>query len=262
MIKWFLSISNKKLVVIQTLAGLLSIILSIVAIGIAIVAFNSSNEQFAKNSKSSDTLFQMQLKHAKEMNDSLIKQISRLQLITKNQLDVSNKQLNTTKETLKDQIMINAPEIALKGIEISDTGRVINNKFSPRLEIYFTNQGRRTAYRTVVRTFVLPEDMSEVRFAQTPETILTVQKDDPNSQAILPKLDLKSKKHFYVCIEFVYFDVLTNKLYTNPIVKEYKKMRNEYEFAEASIPVKEKIFTIINDFLTKQNLPLINKRIL
>lgn len=259
MIKWFLSISNKRLVVIQTLAGLLSIMLSIVAIGIAIIAFNSSNEQFVKNSKSSDVLFRIQLRQAEDLNDSLVKQISRLQQITKNQLEVSNEQLTTTKETLKDQIMINAPELALKGIEISDTGKVINNKYSPRLEIFFTNQGRRAAYDAVVRTFVLPEDMSEVRFAQSPETSLTIQKDDPSAQVVLPKLDIKSRTHFYLCVEFVSFDKLTSKMFTNVFVKDYKKLRSEYGFAEASFPAKRKVFTIINDFLLKQRLPPIKE---
>jgi ABC-type lipoprotein release transport system permease subunit len=64
---------------ISTATSLIGIIIGIVALYISILSYKNANDQFEKNSITSDSLFNVQLYNERQLNDSLIMQIRTLQ---------------------------------------------------------------------------------------------------------------------------------------------------------------------------------------
>ena len=133
--------------------NLLTLIVAIIALFVARSTLEHADNQFKESSKSSDSLFQVQLINSKGLNDSLVKQIKGLQSITSSQLKMSGEQLKVWSELYKDQLFAGRPKIRQENITITDTDQVYDHWYSPKIAVDLINDGSRTAYNISVRAY-------------------------------------------------------------------------------------------------------------
>ena len=101
----------KRKITFSNLINIVFLLIALFALLVSIKTLEQADKQFKLNSRSSDSLFNVQLRYSKQLNDSLISQISELQEITSKQLIITDEQLKISKETLNDQIYSGRPKI-------------------------------------------------------------------------------------------------------------------------------------------------------
>ncbi|MGD8307105.1 MAG: hypothetical protein PVF17_10655 [Ignavibacteria bacterium] len=243
--------------IFNSLLNLVMLGVAIYALVIAIRTFDNANEQFEKNSRSSDSLFNVQLRYSKQLNDSLINQISQLQEITNSQLKITDEQLEVSKETYRNQLYTGRPKIVLLYNFIKDTSFVFNNAFSPVISTKYTNVGNRNAVNLKSRFFVVYPDFSGIRSsALFPEMTGNFEPEASSTYEFKPRIPVQYKDEFYYCVEFSYYDNILKKEFYFPYYFHYYKNRNEYNFYDCEDNVKPKIKNTINNILKALDIPL------
>lgn len=234
----------------------LQTILSFIALGVAIYAviisqitLDNSNSQFEQNIRSSDSLFNYQLKHSKELNDSLIYQISELQKITNNQLKITDEQLQISIQTLQEEIYSRRPKIIVEKNEIKDTNIITGNEFiNPEIFTYFNNIGKRPAKNFLIRAFILFSDFSSYIPAEKQENEII----DPEQSFIFifnPKIPFVYKDDFYYIFEIIYKDDELKRKFSQAYYYHYNKPRKEFGFYYCNVDESEKVRMNLNRLL-------------
>lgn len=243
---------------ISTATSLIGIITGIVALYISILSYNNANDQFEKNSVSSDSLFNVQLHNERQLNDSLIKQIRTLQKITNNQLEIIDEQLKISTQSYNEQLNSGRPKIVIN----SKTFRLLNVSSSQIhngiIETKIENIGYRPAFKLNTRGFVVYKDLSFV--------IKNIDKDegilDPSKDRIInlyPQLNSENIQDFYYCIEISYHDRLLKKPFIQSYYYHYQTLKDELRFYNCTPEEKQEIKIRINKLLIDMNInPLVN----
>lgn len=243
-IKNFSEFLKKHNVLIQIFVNLAMLILSIVAISIAITSYNSSNKQFLKNSRDSDSLFKIQMGNEREINANLEK----IQKLATKQLLLIDQQLTISSQALKDQVNSGRPILIITNIELQDRERIISNAFAPIIITRYKNSGKRIAYNVGYRAFIVSKDYeclsSNYKF---PESLTDTGPDKEDWVEYKPKF--VNVIPFYYCFEINYFDKFTGKKYYQTFVSEYNKMRQIEQFFECEEYKKTKVKEAINKCL-------------
>jgi hypothetical protein len=251
--KIFSWIFNKIKLFFRGLSKLLPLLISIVALYVAFESMNNANRQFQINSETSDSLFNIQLKNSKELNDYLIIQISKLQEITKQQLKITDEQLNISIELLKDQIYSGRPKIAALSNRITDTVKTLDYIFSPRIETAFQNIGKRFADKLTIRTFILFNNFSTIRADILPKASYFVEPNAKITRHLIPSIDKKYKDNFYYCYDIIYYDEKLKINFTQAYYFRYYKLADRYDFYRCKINDEEKIRESLNNSLRTNN---------
>lgn len=139
--------------------NLITLILTVVSLYIAYkslvfadLSFKFSVKQNEISSKNADSLFNVQLNTSKKLNDSLVKEINRLQIITDNQLKITEKQLIELKHQSKPKIVLTKFWIN----EYNDTDREMT------ISTTLINLGNREAYHLSYSSCLFQSDFTIV----------------------------------------------------------------------------------------------------
>lgn len=241
---------KKHNVFIQTCLNLFMLLLTIIAIVISIIVFNSSNKQFSENSKKSDSLFDYQLNKQKSFNDSIISNLQKIQNLTNKQNAIIDQQLSISSLLLNDQVNSGVPKFILNHIELKDKDVKYNDINAPIIYYVFKNVGNRYAYNVKVRSFAISSDFLEIRKNDNMESSEPAGPSVILECSLLPKFT-NYKIPFYFCTEITYTDKATGKLLKNTSYKEYSKLRNILDFYDCDKLSIEKIKMTINNELKK-----------
>lgn len=239
--------------IFNSILNIVMLLVAIMALIIAIKALNNADAQFKQNSKSSDSLFNLQLKSSQKLNDSLVYQIGKLQEITNNQLKITSEQLNISLATLNDQVYSGRPKFLITNELISDTNMIYNNIYSPIITVSMKNIGRRFAYKFNYRPILVYSDYSDLRHAIRQSDTITIEPEGDISQDFKPKLNLNTRNNFYFCYELSYYDRDINKYFKQAYYKHYCKNRNDFQFLYCKNTEVVQLKKTINRYLRKYN---------
>lgn len=245
---------------LAALVSLASLAIAIWALNVAIETLRSANEQFKQNAAASDSLFKVQLASSKELNDSLIAQIAKLQEITRKQMDITDHQLQVSVETYKAQLYSGRPVITLGGTLMKDTSFVTDGIFSPVILTQYSNVGLRHADSLRARAFIVYADFTGIRGSAGFRSLS--EQFEPSAQSIhvfKPKIPVEYKNEFYYCIEFSYYDRILKQTSKYPFYFHYYKDRNTYSFYSCDDAAKPRVRNKINEVLGSAQLPLLDE---
>jgi hypothetical protein len=240
---------------------LLSLIIGASAIWIAYNGTKDSNEQFNKNTMHADSLFNTQLKNAKNLNDSLIIQIRDLQGITNKQVILTNQQLKVAKIEFQAQLYTERPLIQIAALQMKDTIFLSQDYFRPIFSTYVSNLGKRTAYNSIFREFVVLPDFSETIISPDSAQFFLTPGDIKQSFSS-PLIPFRFKDDFYLCSEFEWYDQILKKNFIQVYYHHYykdasTKKLNFYLCNENEI--QNKIRVTINKRLNFLKIPSLKK---
>jgi hypothetical protein len=246
---------------VQAYANLTTVIISAVALWVSAVTLSTMNQQFRETAQSSDTLAALQLRNARELNDSLISQVKTLQGITNSQIAITSEQLLVSREIYRDQLYSGRPILAADGPALSDTNLVMNNKFAPKLTASFLNTGLREAKDVRCRLYCVPSDFAEIRWngADSAGRSMTVSPKVTANFAFTPKIDVRFREDFFLVVEIRYYDGILKRYFCNSMFYQYKKFRNDFGFFACENPDKAKLQEIVTDFLKKSHQRLLGE---
>jgi hypothetical protein len=225
---------------------LISLLISSAALYYTIESRNDANKQFEQNTKKSDSLFNVQLKNERILNDSLISQIKGLQEITKKQLEITDNQLEEYKFS-------GTPKFQIGGTIIKDSIYINNTLFSPTILTEFKNVGGRFAYDCIFNNFLVYYDYSDIRASLIPKRTSIIEPNRVFNYEFKPQIPTKYKDNFYYAFEFSYYDKRIKKSFKQIEYLHYYKDRGKYTFYECNDEEKIKIKNIVNNFLIKNN---------
>lgn len=251
---------------LQNIVNLIMLVLSIIAIDVAIKSYNTANKQSEENSRKSDSLFKIQYANEKMINTNLEKiqdktdSIFEIQLEkTDRQIEIIDQQLIVSQQTLKDQIAAGVPKLINLGSELKDKNTVFEGKYSPIITTHYKNVGNRYAYNVEFRSFYLSEDLMYI--STNLGGVITRTTLGPNDEGEVehkPKLD-NPVTIFYYCFEFTYLDKLTDKKHYLISFTKFYNTRGEENFYSCHIEQEKILRDAINDVLLKNNYKLLSK---
>jgi hypothetical protein len=241
---------------LDRLINIIVLAVSIIALWIAIKSMKNQNIQFEQNSKSSDSLFQVQLSNSRELNDSLVSQIKSLQSITNKQLGITDEQLKISKQTFNEKMYSERPILFIATPTMLDTNVVFGNEFSPIIVVKITNIGSRAAKNIEFRIFVVLDDSSIRGASPDFSNIDHIEKDVTSIQYHKPKIPLKNKYEFYYCVDIEYYDELLGKYFYSSRYYFYQKSRNKMNFDGCTENEKSNVRKILNKELKSNKLRL------
>lgn len=242
----------------QTLLNFLALIVAIIVLLISKKTLDNANLQFEQNSKTADSLFNLQLSYAKNLNDSLISEIGRLQEITGKQLRITDEQLRISIETLNEQIYSGRPKIIVLSDQIKDKENIKDEIFSPNIITTFKNIGKRFAESVSLRPFIVYPDFSQIRGGALPNPHLL----EPGTEHIYefkPRINVKFRDDFYYCYEIVYFDKILKQQFKQVYYRHYYKRRRSFEFFFCKLEEEIRIKRTVNDILKTINESLFDE---
>lgn len=228
------------------LSKILPLFIGIAALYVANESMSNANKQFQINSETSDSLFNVQLKHSKELNDSLINQISILQDITNSQLQITDQQLNISKEILKDQIFSGRPKIYVRKNEIADTIKISDHIFMPKIETSYKNTGKRSANDLSIRGFILYGDLSIIKANLAQLESSHLEPEGERTFHLISEIQNEYKDNFYYCYDIVYYDHILEQKFIQSYYFRYYKFGDKYSFYECKNNEKDRIKMAIN----------------
>jgi hypothetical protein len=235
----------------------LNFLFTIVAIYISWITLHHADKQFELNSKSSDSLFNVQLKNSKELNENLIGRIRELQNITKTQLGVNSKQLDISTNALKEQIYSGRPKVIVILDDVEDTTNVNANVYGPKIITVTKNEGSRYALNCSLRPFLLLKDFKIYKHGLYPKVAYNLEPTNPRENSFLPKFPLENKYDFYYVYDINYYDDQLKQTFRHSYYYHYYRMRNVGAFYNCKNNEKEELKKNINDELKAMNEPLL-----
>lgn len=254
--EWIKNISKFLWNHLDRLINVIVLIISIYALKIAIEANNNQVEQFDENSKSSDKLFNVQLKNSRALNDSLVSQIKSLQSITNKQLSITDEQLNLSKQNYSEQILLGRPRITINNMKIIDTINVKTKTSTLKISYDFYNSGYRTALFLSNRTFVIEID-TLIMLVEDSYNPTSLEPAQSVHQTLYPVLRNENLENFYLFIEFSFYDEFTKREINNFYYLHYFNYLEKNDFYICEDAEKKSLRDFINRNLPKQNKPLL-----
>lgn len=252
-------IFDKIKIFFRHLSKILPLFIGIAALYVAIEGRNDANRQFQINSKTSDSLFNTQLKHSKALNDSLISQISILQDITNKQLQITDEQLKISIELFQDQIYSGRPKLYVLSNKIADSTITIDNIFQPRIVTVFKNNGKRSANKISIRSFTLFNNFLALKANLKTEESYIIEPEGARKFQAMPVINQKFKDDFYYCYDIIYYDKILKQEFIQPYYYHYYKSGDKFDFYFCKIDSKEKIKESINHWLRTLNKRLFDQ---
>lgn len=240
----------------QIFVNFAMLIISIVAIIIAVKSYNSANQQSKDNSIKSDNIFKIQLANEKKINTNLEK----IQELANNQIKITHQQLDISSKMLNDQINSKRPILSGFKDTLTDQYNIFNGQFAPIIHTLYVNVGNRYAYNVNFRAFVISNDFA----LKSSNIFFNTAQDDVGPEVIgewqyKPKIDLDSYQSgyvcFYYCYEISYYDKLTLNYQQFTTYKEYTNDRGKFIFHGCNSEIKERLKQIINKELKLDKKP-------
>ncbi len=249
--KTILNYTNKlQRFISDKIIDIIAVIIALYALQIAMVEREQTQRQFEKSSKSADSLFIVQLNATKQLNQNLINEISKLQKITGNQLNITDRQLEIMRQSLKEQILSERPKLAVVESSISDTNLVITDLFSPIISTGIHNIGKRYADSLRFRPFIIDPEMMNVKdFTKDFMAHPFLEPSGVMTLSLLPKLPPKFKSEFYFCFEISYYDASTHLIFVQSYFYKYYKSRGDHKLYKCSNAEIIKLRYLINRYL-------------
>lgn len=118
-----------------------------------------------------------------------------------------------------------------------------------------SNNGKRIAQNLSFRFFLILSDFTFL----TPSYPFSVQSEDFQPEATVdiefkPKLPVKYRYNFYLCLEIKYFDDVLKRKFSQPYYFHYYNDRNQYGFKNCKNEEKIALKGVINNrYLSKSN---------
>lgn len=242
---------------------IVTLIISVLALWIAMITLDKSIQQFEQNATSSDSLFKVQLKNSKELNDSLIFQIKELQGITSSQLKITDQQLKISTETYREQLYSNRPKIVIIETKIIDT-LYSDTNFCPIITLDLKNIGKRYAFKTKQRNILIYSDFSGFKWANInyEDSSFIVEPESGVShytryfQPIIPAIH---KDEFFFLVEIKYTDKELNQEFVQYYYYRYDNMMGKYGFYFCKTKDEIKLRKYVNNLLKKYNYQLFDQ---
>lgn len=231
---------------LDRLINLIVLVISMYALKIAIDANNNQVKQFDENSKSSDKLFNVQLKNSRELNDSLIAQIKSLQSITNKQLKITDEQLIISKLNYSEQTLLGRPRISIEDIKIEDTVSTTLKTITYKITYSYKNSGYRTALNLANRTFLTETDT--VDYHQAKLKSISLEPMQSYRSEYVTSIKIKDSENFYILIEFSFYDEFTKRELVNFYYFHYNNHFGENDFYFC----KDYEITSLRDFINRQ----------
>jgi hypothetical protein len=252
--KWFTSS------IFSSILNLAMLAIAIVALIVAQRTLSESNRQFLENSIAADNLFKLQLRHSKDLNDSLVSQIKMLQSITNKQMQITDQQLAVSVQTYRAQLHAGRPIIAIRSSKISNTAVISSDSLSPLIQTEYSNVGKRHANDFIIRAFVVYSDFSDIRSsAGSPAQSFSIEPDVTMTEDFKPRILAKYQKNFYYCIDFRYTDEILKQKYYFAKYYHYFESRGVFDFYVCEDAEKFHIRETINNSIGRLRLQLFDK---
>jgi hypothetical protein len=248
---------NKKL----DWGNIISNIIAIIALFVAMKGNSNVNEQFNINMHSSDSLFNVQLRNAKALNDSIVNEIKKLQSITNNQLKITKDQLLFSNAAYKEKLFAERPILVVPAIELDTSTVNVDGTFSPIITCQIENNGGRIAYNCNFQWYVVYKDFSGYRKRLNENTVVNLSPKVPILSESTPKIDLKQKNSFYFCFKIDYYDSLMDMkcklIEYHHYDSNYRTSSNERsKLFNCDVSERKKLKSYLNDLMKKNKEPL------
>ena len=234
----------------QTLLGVLQLLVVLLAIWLAHRAMNYVDNQFSLGSRLSDSLFSVQLRYSKALNDSLLSEMSELQKVTRRQLYIADMQLRTSRESLNEKLSAGRAKFILVSIKLDDSSST-SATFCPEISTILRNTGERTATNASMRPFVMFTDFSGHRQDVYPEATQDTEPGRDLVKHFSPKMPSKHKTDFYYFFELSYHDVSLKRTFTQAYFYRCSTTGDKYDFHPCGSEEKDRLLRRINEVLMK-----------
>lgn len=253
-----------------------TIILSFLALYIAIMSYKNANRQFEINSNNSDSIFHVQLSSSETLNEklitdnrtlakknshlldslynvqfsneknnnlSLLSEIKQLQLITDSLIELS-------KNTLEYSVYSERPELSLLDLKIERNDSIsTETTFNGTITFNINNSGKRIANNIHLRTFVFSKLLLIIK-SDFKSRVKFNLSDGSSPQFVPVSMSNNDSKDFYILIETSYIDSKSPGEKCKIAAFRYNKLGNG-----------KFIFAICDD-IDKNNLKLITNKYL
>lgn len=213
-----------------------------------------ADKQFAQNSHQSDSLFKVQLKHTKDLNDSLVSSIKLLQQITKDQYLATKEQLKISRNYLDEQIYMGRPILNITSEDVVDTNVVIGNLWSPRVIIQIKNVGKRIAKKVLYQSFIITPDLLDKTYNCSDSLIF--EPDMSQNRVVYAKIPVSYKNDFIFCYQITYYDEKLKKYSYTTQYRHYAIYQKIAKLYISSDIERIRIRSLLNDYLFKNKHPI------
>ncbi|HUI91132.1 MAG TPA: hypothetical protein VLX68_02690 [Chitinivibrionales bacterium] len=242
---------------VSLLLNLAMLTVAIIALIVARQTLTESNRQFIENSIAADSLFKLQLKYSKDLNDSIVSQIKMLQSISSKQMEIIDQQLGVAVQTYHTQLYSGRPVIALGESKIASTEVISSDSISPQILTLYSNVGKRQADNLVLRAFFVTPDFSGLRSsAAFPLQSEHLEPGITMELEFKPRILAIHKKEFYYCIDCRYTDDILKQNFYFVHYYNYHESRGLFYFNNCIDAVKPHIKETINRSMSLERLPL------
>lgn len=270
---------------INLLSTIISIVIGVVAIValyVSIKSYINANEQFEKNSESANTLFQLQLKANKALNDSLIydnrrlfKKNSKLSDSLYNVQFANEKKMNNslinevkslqgitdslrklTQKTLEYSVFAERPILTLYGCKITNNDTIEGEKlFNGIINMSILNSGKRTANNTFVRTILFSKMYLVLKTDISNKTYFNSENGSIKNYDLPISITLDNLKNFYFLVEASYVDdKLPGKRNKVELFHYFKPPGGKYDFNLCDNIDKQILIRMANEYLKDNKL--------
>jgi hypothetical protein len=194
-------------------------IIALTALYISIKAMNNANYQFKENSISSDSLFNVQLKNERILNDSLVRQIKELQIITSKQLELS-------KQSLTDYIEARRARLYIGNTKITQKDSINKYQYQIKINTVFFNTGDREAININYRIAIL--DAKKNVLTHTQSHLATIAPGTDGGIYITSIISPTNLRKFYLYLFYSYSDSQIDTTYKNKHFMQYSEEVNVF----------------------------------
>ena len=221
--------------------------ISLISLEIASIVFiqtsfqeKENNKQFEQNRIASESLFKTQLLHseklnqlqisnAKLLNDSLVKELNKIQdinlnqsLAAKNQLIATQRQLELSKQSLEDYITETKSNLVLGQIKISNTDTLNEKEFKLTITSAIQNIGKREAEDIEIRQMLIFEDKS-ISSIDVNKDASFLSINTPTSIHYSPTIPQEKSNNFFYWLQVLYYDKKLDKHFDRSYYRHYYK---------------------------------------
>lgn len=268
---------------------IISTIVAVYALYISIESVDNANIQFEKNSKSADSLFNVQLtanaalndslifdnrrlfkmnaklsdslyyaqfKNEKELNKELISEVKSLQIIT-------DSLRRLTQKTLEYSVYAERPVLSFFNAKITDNDTIkIEKKFKGNIRIQMQNSGKRTANKVFVRCILFSKLYLILNIDTNNKTYFNMENGSSKQYSLPVNISLDDLQNFYFLIEATYVDEkLPDKRSKVDAYHYFKPINGIYDFSLSDEIDKNYLIKIANKRLKENKIEIFQEEL-
>lgn len=278
----FSFINRKKYIKIMKKQSLDRIV-SIISIEVAIFAFietgiqiKESNKQFQVSIEKSDSIFNEQLRHSRELNDKLLNDIKRMNSslvseldtiqninstnssIVSNQLEITKEQIKLSGISLNDYLFDTRAEVTFQEIELADVDTLSNKVYKLNIYEILYNSGRREATNVIYKQAIILPNKKIASFYINRDLDVLYPNSSKRINLYPTIVGIDKVEDFFYWRQTIYLDKKIKRQFEKNVFYHYKKSDfGELNFFEAKPLQKHELKEIINLHLRSEGLPLI-----